>query len=143
MMTLQQIETQAENGRYNRIQVLNYESLLSQIEEALSLDKDPTIATDQDLKAAKARRAEIGKAQKAVRSRRIATDKDACGVWDEQCKTIERLLDEAFKGYSKAIDSYLGKEEVESVTFTISVEKDKAQAIRDLLSANHIEYKEK
>lgn len=109
------VELEEEHTSAGNLVVKEYETVFNQV--ATFLDARPVfeLTTDDDQKRAKEVRAEINKVLGLIKRRRIDVIADFTGVYEEQCKTIERLLDTRQKEFGKAISDYEEKVKSEDV----------------------------
>lgn len=109
------IELDTFKNVQGKLEVSRYEEVINQV--GYFLDERPVfeLTSEEDHKRAKEVRAEINKVLGLIKRRRIDAVADFVGLYEEQCKTIERCLDKRQKEFGAAISDYEEKVKSEDV----------------------------
>ena len=155
MNDLQIITNEVQTGESEKKQyyIQNYDALK---ETCINYINDNSVFAkgkledELDLKRCKEERANLNKQRDQVKYTRLHLNKDILEVFNNQCKELEGLLEEAAQKHSDLIDEYSGKKKANFTILTIeSLDEKSIDALRAFvekhpkLSIKKIEKKEK
>lgn len=94
------------------LRVANYEETCNLIQEVIQdLNLPEVITSEEEKKVLKAKRAQLNKVIKAIENRRISIVADFTRVFQNECKGIVQLLDNAQNSIKELLDAYQKQED--------------------------------
>lgn len=89
------------------VSLKNYEGLLEQVKKfAENNSVFVTFKDEKEMKICKQERTDLNKARDTIKKARLAIVRNLTDEFANQCKTIEKILDEASEAHTKSLNEY-------------------------------------
>lgn len=105
-----ELETIQRASEGTIIEIKNFEETLENAKQIIENNPVFVVTNDTEKKQAKEIRANFNKVIKAVKAKRISDISNLVSVYEDQCKQIESLFDEAQKRFGDEIKTYEEKQ---------------------------------
>lgn len=114
------------------VSLKDYETLLEQVKKfAENNSVFVTFKDEKEMKICKQERADLNKARDTVKKARLAIVRNLTDEFANQCKTIEKILDEASEAHTKSLNEYEEKTtEVNQTELTLIIKTKDLEAYK-------------